>query len=84
MSEFDQRLQAVLAEVIPGFVRLVSVRRLSGGASQETYRIELEAKGEFLTLAMRRAAGGVPPRSDAGGPGLEAEALLMRVPGCAM
>lgn len=79
MSEFDQRLQAVLAEVIPGFERLVSARRLSGGASQETYRIEFEARGESLTLAMRRAAGGVPPRSDAGGPGLEAEALLMRV-----
>ena len=79
MRDFDQRLQAVLARVIPGFERLISAGRLSGGASQETYRIELEAQGDSLTLAMRRAAGGVPPRADAAGPGLEAEARLMRV-----
>lgn len=78
MSEFDEKLQAVLARDFPGFERLVKSERLSGGASQETYRIEAIVKGEPKYLAMRRAPGGESVVPSPGHPGLAAEALLMR------
>ena len=78
MSEFDEKLQAVLARDFPGFERLVKSERLSGGASQETYRIEAIVKGEPKYLAMRRAPGGESVAPSPGHPGLAAEALLMR------
>ncbi|MEM7286445.1 MAG: phosphotransferase family protein [Actinomycetota bacterium] len=78
MADIDDALASVLAGCVPGFERLVSANRLSGGASQETYRINLEAGGAPLTLAMRRAAGGVS-EPEPGRPGLEVEARLFRV-----
>ncbi|MBC8240616.1 MAG: phosphotransferase family protein, partial [Alphaproteobacteria bacterium] len=68
---------------MPGCAGLLSAERLSGGASQETYRltIAVENGGERL-LALRRAPGGLD--SGHGGerisyrPGLAAEALLMQ------
>jgi aminoglycoside phosphotransferase (APT) family kinase protein len=78
MSEFEERLTAVLSRAIPGFVRLVNVERLSGGASQETYRIDLIGADGERALAMRRAPGGAHVVASPGQPGLAAEALLMR------
>ena len=82
MADIDDALTSVLAASVPGFERLVSAKRLSGGASQETYRIDLEASGTSMTLAMRRAAGGVT-EPEPGRPGLEVEAELFRVAGAA-
>ena len=81
MEDFDDRLAAALRRGLPDFETLVSVRRLSGGASQETYRVEIESSGGARTLAFRRAAGGeTKERSGAnGGPGLAGEARLMQV-----
>lgn len=78
-KEIEDRLAAVLARALPGFERLVSARRLSGGASQETYRLEVETKDGPLALAMRRAAGGLEHAVDATGPGLAVEAELFRI-----
>ena len=78
MADIDDALTSVLAACVPGFDRLTSATRLSGGASQETYRIDLEASGAPLTLAMRRAAGGVT-EPEPGRPGLEVEAELFRI-----
>ncbi|MDA3040674.1 MAG: phosphotransferase [Actinomycetota bacterium] len=79
---FDQRLSAVLARVVDGFVRLIDAERLSGGASQETYRIVVETDAGQRLLAMRRAAGGESaPQPDDTRPGLPVEALLMQVAG---
>ena len=76
---FDELLSIVLARHIDGFVRLVEAERLSGGASQETYRITIETtEGERL-LAMRRAPGGEYENPDDTRPGLPVEAELMRV-----
>jgi aminoglycoside phosphotransferase (APT) family kinase protein len=61
-----------------GFESLGSVKRLSGGASQETYRIEIVANGNAKSLAMRRAAGGVIRKPDPARPGLDVEAKLMQ------
>ncbi len=76
---FDERLKEVLASAIPGFSKLATARRLSGGASQETYRVEVETRDGARTLAFRRAAGGAPRPADEASPGLDAEALIMRV-----
>ena len=77
-AEFEARLDAVIRTHVPGCTGLIDVERLSGGASQETYRITARsASGERL-LAMRRAVGGVPLDTTITAPGLAGEALLMR------
>jgi aminoglycoside phosphotransferase (APT) family kinase protein len=78
VSEFDDKLAKALARSIEGFETLVKVERLSGGASQETYRVEIRTDQGERTLAMRRAPGGVKVEVTPGHPGLATEALLMR------
>ncbi|MEM7412069.1 MAG: phosphotransferase family protein [Myxococcota bacterium] len=79
MAEFEERLRESLAGALPGFRALRSVRRLSGGASQETYRLEVETAAGLQPLAVRRAAGGFDAGDEATGPGLAVEAELFRV-----
>ncbi|MEM7339307.1 MAG: phosphotransferase family protein [Actinomycetota bacterium] len=71
-------LQPVLAASIPGFDELLSAERLSGGASQETYRLTARIAGATRPLALRRAAGGETGAAE-GRPGLAVEAMLMQV-----
>jgi aminoglycoside phosphotransferase (APT) family kinase protein len=79
---FEQKLEQVYRQSFDetdfGFVSLVSVERLSGGASQETYRITVETQLGNVVHAMRRAAGGIQSEPVVGHPGLEAEALLIQ------
>ena len=77
-QEMHARLQRVLTNVFPDFETLERVERLSGGASQETYRIELTRGGKPAVLAMRRASGGIEGDITAAHPGLAVEALLMQ------
>jgi len=77
-NEFESKLGRVLEQNIPGYSRLLAVDRLSGGASQETYRIKVEVGGGEQLLAMRRAPGGEYPEVLADHPGLQVEALLMK------
>ncbi len=77
--DFEGALEAVLVRAIPEAVRLIEVERLSGGASQETYRLTVEMADGPVTLAMRRASGGVAPEDLFGRPGLAVEAELMRI-----
>ena len=77
-SSFEQKLEAIYHKEINDFIELISVDRLSGGASQETYRIVLKtAKGEVLH-AMRRAPGGLKTDPVPGHPGLVTEAKLIQ------
>lgn len=76
-ADFESLLAASLDRALPGFLRLCSARRLSGGASQETYRVEVETTDGPHTVALRRAAGGV--ELEGPGPGLACEADLLRV-----
>lgn len=74
---FDQLLATVLEREVPGCSELVSVEQLSGGASQETYRLTITQDDSPVRLALRRA-----PRGEAGEPteehpGLEVEAELI-------
>lgn len=78
-ADFKAKLNAVLAVRLPGCEGLVSVERLSGGASQETYRIVARADGDERPLALRRSAGGLRAEGpDIHYPGLPTEAQLMR------
>ena len=76
MAEFDATLETILAGCIDGFEQLDSCERLSGGASQETYRIRMQTSGGPMLAAMRRAPGGLPVERAPGHPGLETEAKL--------
>jgi len=77
-SRFEESLDAVLQSRIRGCRGLVSAERLSGGASQETYRLVIRTDAGERKLAMRRAPGAVSPPASAGQPGLVTEAMLMR------
>jgi aminoglycoside phosphotransferase (APT) family kinase protein len=77
-AAFEEALRKTLARVLEDFVELVSCDRLSGGASEETYRIVVTtAKGE-RQLALRRAPGGVSSHGLQGGAGSRTEAHLMQ------
>jgi len=79
MSEFQSLLKAVLAREIAEFRDLNTCERLSGGASQETYRIVMATDAGEQKLCMRRAPGGIKVATVAQHPGLATEALLMQV-----
>jgi aminoglycoside phosphotransferase (APT) family kinase protein len=72
----ETALSRVLGERLRGFRSLRSCERLSGGASQETYRLILDTEEGERRLAMRRAPGGVKRQVPAPGPGLATEAKL--------
>lgn len=73
-----QHLDAVLRREFAGIERLLSIERLSGGASQETYKISAQTKAGELRLCMRRAPGGIVDEATQERPGLDVEAALMR------
>lgn len=77
MSVFHEKLEIVLSKTFAGFERLSKAERLSGGASQETYRLEIIEEGETKELAMRRSPGGEIVEPTPGHPGLAVEAQLM-------
>jgi len=76
-AELAAALTGVLSHRIAGFRSLQSCERLSGGASQETYRVVIETVDGPRKLAMRRAPGGSRYAFSAAGPGLRAEAKLL-------
>lgn len=80
-EEMERRLSAALRRHVPGVDRLVRFDRLSGGASQETYRIVVSAGGSERKLALRRMPGGVWSGGEAepGRAGIRTEAELMRL-----
>ena len=77
--ELSKPLTRVLKACVTGFKRLTQVERLSGGASQETYRLRLDTDAGELLLAMRRApGGGLGEERPENYPGLDVEAKLMQ------
>lgn len=77
MTELNQDLARVLTRVMPEFVSVERCARLSGGASQETYAVDILTRDGPRRLALRRAPGGEVDARDYGGPGLAIEARLM-------
>ncbi len=74
----DNKIADVLAANLSGFERLETIDRLTGGASQETYRIETIVQGERQRFALRLAAGRDKAGDTGHGIGLELEAKLIR------
>ncbi len=77
MTQFEEKLERILLAQIAGCTGLDTVERLSGGASQETYRIVMGSTSGARTLCLRRAAGG--GYDETRRPGLDGEALLMQI-----
>jgi aminoglycoside phosphotransferase (APT) family kinase protein len=77
LAGIEDTLATVLTRRIDGCRGLVSYERLSGGASQETYRIVIRTDGGERKLAMRRAPGATAPQHGSY-PGLATEAMLIR------
>ncbi|HVN84789.1 MAG TPA: phosphotransferase family protein [Candidatus Binatia bacterium] len=76
-AELAAAVARMLAERVAGFRALESCERLSGGASQETYRVVIETVEGPRKLAMRRAPGGQKYSFSGAGPGLPTEAKLL-------
>ena len=77
-SELEQALRRLLPDILEDCDGLLKLERLSGGASQETYRITIATSTGERLLAMRRAAGGEEGEITAQHPGLAVEAMLMQ------
>ncbi len=77
-AELEHALARVLRERVAGFRALRAYERLSGGASQETYRVTIDTDAGERKLAMRRAPGGGISVRLPTGPGLAVEARIMR------
>jgi len=77
-SEFEDRLDTVLVRELADCTGLIGAERLSGGASQESYRLTLKTAAGERSACMRRAPGGVVVSSEVRvAPGLAVEAKLM-------
>lgn len=76
--DFLAALEQALVSAIQGFTRIENMRRLSGGASQETWSFDALADGRVEPLVLRRAPEGLP-RANGGASALplETEALVM-------
>jgi aminoglycoside phosphotransferase (APT) family kinase protein len=78
--ELETAICAVVRRIFPGTEGIAAFRRLSGGASQETWAFErVEAGGARTPLILRRAPGGTRQAETA--VGMETEAQLMRLAG---
>jgi len=74
-DDFSANLEATIRRVVPGATGIAHLRRLSGGASQETWSFEAVSKGAMRKLILRRAPGGDRVHDRA--VGLEKEAALI-------
>ena len=72
-SDFETRLGALFTRVFGDSAALETVKRLSGGASQETWAVE----GSGRTAILRRAPGGTSAARSSAAIGLSAEAKLI-------
>ncbi len=75
-EDISTRLDVVVRRAFDG-ARLAGLRRLSGGASQETWAFEVVGPSGATPLILRRAPGGERVHDSA--VGLEGEAELMRL-----
>ena len=76
--DFHAAISGALARELPGFIALNSCVRLSGGASQESYRLAVASTHGPLQLVLRRTPGGQPPAPDAEQIGPRVEAMVVR------
>jgi len=78
-GNFDENITRFLRRVYPDFTKLVNCQRLTGGANQETYRIDFINGDVSTCCALRRAAGGLQDQTSDENIGLANEALLIQI-----
>jgi len=78
-SDFASTLECVVARVLPRATSLGGLRRLSGGASQETWSFDAVGANGVTPLILRRAPGGKPIQRSATAVGLPTEARAIRL-----
>lgn len=72
----QERLAALADRLVEGGGEVRNLRRLSGGASQETWAFDIEAQDRRSSMILRRAPGGTFQHETAAG--LETEAAVIR------
>jgi len=76
--DFLADLDRALAQALPGFERVDSITRLSGGASQETWAFDALIGGKHEPLILRRSPGGGARATESGNSvPLETEAVVI-------
>ncbi|MFZ3034536.1 MAG: phosphotransferase family protein [Parvibaculum sp.] len=73
-------LASIVARHIAGVSGIENLRRLSGGASQETWAFDVVGDGKTVPLILRRSPGGARAASETAA-GLETEAELIKIAG---
>ena len=73
-------LASAVARHIEGVSGIENLRRLSGGASQETWAFDAVGNGKTVPLILRRSPGGARATSEMAA-GLETEAELIKIAG---
>src|SRR5208282_2154592 len=79
-DDFKADLERALLKAFHGFAHITTMTRLSGGASQETWAMDVAAHDHLLQLILRRAPGGVPRATgqvSANSVPLETEAIVI-------
>ncbi|EAQ98856.1 phosphotransferase family protein [Congregibacter litoralis] len=82
-QEFETALESVLKRQLPGCRALLAWEQLTAGASQETYRLEIEEASGTRRYALRRSPAQLDPQSAVGTISLETEAQLLQLAGAA-
>jgi aminoglycoside phosphotransferase (APT) family kinase protein len=77
-EQLHDALPLLLGRILPGFGELLACDRLTGGASQETWRLRVSVDSGEQLLALRRSSGA---KMEAGGISLTTEAQLIRLAG---
>ena len=58
MEELKAILSDTITEFLPGFISIEEITRLSGGSSNETWKILVKTKKKILNIIFRRTPGG--------------------------
>jgi aminoglycoside phosphotransferase (APT) family kinase protein len=78
-DDFKPALERALLKGLHGFAHITSMTRLSGGASQETWAMDVVVRDHLMQLILRRAPGGIPRTTgtSANSVPLETEAIVI-------
>ena len=79
--EFAEALTVAVKRAIPGATSIAGLKRLSGGASQETWSLDAVGANGTTPLVLRRSPGGKRMERSSVAPSLETEAKAIRLAG---
>jgi aminoglycoside phosphotransferase (APT) family kinase protein len=77
--DFAHALESAMRHALNGVQTIADLRRLSGGASQETWSFDAIAGGDVIPLVLRRAPGGMIVQRSTTAVSLEVEAQVIQL-----